>query len=281
MALSALLLCGCSAQITIDEAPAKATAWTPKPLPDSIVQDLWVDSGDVSPYYLHWTYRNPGDLDQNSEVNINDLSVLGASLSHYSDEPDWAKYSRADANGDGAATVGDLSMLGRDYMTRVEGYVVEYSPDESVWDELSRVTLAEATPFPGNRVGRFDFLIEVNPFAYSFRVRPFRGDALGYPSEPVRGYSPVFASGLYATQGTEANWVILSWSNPDDCYVVVQRADAPEGPYKDISVDFVNTDFYYDRDVVSGRHYWYQLHCWVFASQADTCTGTEGWSALP
>src|SRR4051794_15150198 len=46
----------------------------------SQVDDLSAAAGDPGQVNLHWTYKNKGDYDQNSESNIADLTPLGVNL---------------------------------------------------------------------------------------------------------------------------------------------------------------------------------------------------------
>jgi hypothetical protein len=241
--------------------------------------------GCIAPWLLQWSYSNPGDLDQNSEVNISDLAVLGANLNTSASGAGWSSHCSADADGNGTVNISDLCTIGAHLGSRVDGYVVEYSSDGVSWNELGRMTLGEITP-PGSYGvqtyigGEFNFEPDLAVFNHdgSFRVRAYRDGLLGEPGAPLLIDLPDAPYGLMASQGTEPETVAMHWMNIDCFPVEIRRADAPGGDYSPLDMQL--GEDYSDSTVVPGQHYWYQLW-WVsdgWNGGYYTATDVEGWS---
>jgi hypothetical protein len=108
---------------TMSAAP-KSASLPPHPSTGTQVSDLkgTAVEGGVR---LDWSYRLKGDYDQNSEVNIADLSALGPRLGHdtsdgFDDEADEV----VDGDGNGVVTLSDLTPIGAYFLNSVQGYSV-------------------------------------------------------------------------------------------------------------------------------------------------------------
>lgn len=105
---------------------------------------------------LTWSYKLAGDYDQNSEVNIGDISAMGPRLGHStSDSVDDEADAVVDGDGNGEVNIADLTVLGANYLTGISGYNV-YGADgddlgsaTSIW--LANVPFADHTK-PGARL---------------------------------------------------------------------------------------------------------------------------------
>jgi hypothetical protein len=92
-----------------------------------------------------WTYRNPGDYDQNGEVNGADMVVMARYYQHTTASPDWGEARLADGNGNGQVEFGDVTPLGQNYGNAVNGYFVMV--DFTDLDHNGEVNTADLTPY--------------------------------------------------------------------------------------------------------------------------------------
>jgi len=130
----------------------------PKP---TLVTDLdgATNAGAVD---LTWSYKLAGDYDQNSEVNIGDISAMGPRLNHStSDGADDEADKVVDGDANGEVNISDLSILGANFLTGISGYNV-YGADS---DDLSSATstLLGNVPFADHTkpVARLQFAYHV------------------------------------------------------------------------------------------------------------------------
>jgi hypothetical protein len=127
--------------------PATALARSAANVPQNLfgqVPDLaaTLDSGNVR---LDWTYRNRGDCDQNSEVNVADITPLSTRLHQRTDDgvqDDTDVVLDADTNGE--INAADLSTIGQNYHGTVLGYNI-YRADAASLDNPLKVG---GTAFP-------------------------------------------------------------------------------------------------------------------------------------
>jgi hypothetical protein len=75
-------------------------------------------------YILSWSYRNPGDYDQNGEVNSADLVTIAQHFGARDTDADWAHASLADGDDNGEVTISDVSPIAANYRNAVAGYGV-------------------------------------------------------------------------------------------------------------------------------------------------------------
>jgi len=86
-------------------------------------------SAQVGQDDLSWSYHLSGDYDQNSEVNIADLTALGPRLGHStSDGDDDAADAVVDGDGNGQITIADVTPIGANFLKGIASYNV-YSQD--------------------------------------------------------------------------------------------------------------------------------------------------------
>jgi len=152
--------------------------------------------------FLFYLY-NQGDYDQNGEVNISDLTPLGANFGASSVGgafPPTTALSVIDGDGNGVLNISDLTPLGANYGRRVAGYNIYTSgsldsypssndgPNGAGATLLDTTVLADAVGAPA--ADRLRFIQPYgawNPAAY-YWVRPFDGASEGTPSLPLRGF---------------------------------------------------------------------------------------------
>jgi hypothetical protein len=122
------------------------------PADDSSATHLSIDNVD---HELFWSNAFTGDYDQNGEVNIADLTPIGANFKKVfttSDE-NYAKYEVIDGDENGEINLADLTPIGANFRSHISGYDIYrtplLSPDEvpSV-DEAGRWTKVENSAEP-------------------------------------------------------------------------------------------------------------------------------------
>jgi hypothetical protein len=90
---------------------------------DTAVSDLRFST--ANPETLLWTYASPGDYDQNSEVNISDLTPIGTYFKATSSSTNWAAARVADGDPNGEVNLGDIQPIAVHYLRRVTDYQVK------------------------------------------------------------------------------------------------------------------------------------------------------------
>lgn len=112
------------------------------------VPDLAGTEDGVGRWAITWGYYNTGDLNQDNQVSIADLTPLGVHFGEQSPAPPGpfppdSIGAVVDTNGDGLINVGDLAPLGINYLNRVQGYHV-YRADGPDPQAAVSVQVAEA-----------------------------------------------------------------------------------------------------------------------------------------
>lgn len=74
---------------------------------------------------VEWSYNNTGDYDQNSEVNIADVTQIALHFGKSNGFPDWGSGSAADGDGNGEVNLADISPIAVNFKSSVSNYVVE------------------------------------------------------------------------------------------------------------------------------------------------------------
>ncbi len=97
--------------------------------PSVAVDDLRFDTTDTDT--LLWTYKSPGDYDQNREVNISDIVPVGLYFGATSADGNWNAARVADGDSNGEVNVSDLTPIGLHYLKTVDGYVVKAGASQS------------------------------------------------------------------------------------------------------------------------------------------------------
>jgi thiol-disulfide isomerase/thioredoxin len=136
------------------------------------VDDLTIVSQDSSTASLRWTEKNVGDYDNNSEVNIADLSPLalffGQTVSSTAD-PEHARMVDGDRNGE--ITLADITPIGQNFGNSINGYIVYTDGGNSATVGTGITVLRSAQTVVNNRpvVYNFDAPIDGSP---QFVVKP-------------------------------------------------------------------------------------------------------------
>ncbi|MDQ3024804.1 MAG: hypothetical protein M3R04_10595, partial [bacterium] len=139
---------------------------------NNVIRDLVTGQTDLLEPTIEWTYRNAGDYDLNGEVNIADLSPLGAHLGKTPASPDWtatAQFSDGDRNGE--VNIADISPLGANLLSQVGSYNIEGSASaDGPWIPIDSVVFDSGVKLLGN-MRAYKYPTTGSSFAF-FRVIP-------------------------------------------------------------------------------------------------------------
>jgi len=124
---------------------------------------------------LHWDYVNPGDYDQNGEVNAADLGPMGLHFGETVTDPRIGA-GLVDGDGNGVITGADMVAIGANFHNSIAGYVVEGRlKGETELNELMRVPFSDGLHQPA--LGRLVFDASLHVSAYdAFAVAPYDKD---------------------------------------------------------------------------------------------------------
>jgi hypothetical protein len=158
------------------EALLTGTAKGVRKLPSgerNVIEDLGISGDGSGGFILAWNYRNSGDYNGDSLVNISDLSPLGRHLNKSTKSPDWDEARLADGDENGSITISDLTPIGAALLSEVRGYNI-YSGSSATgpWTLVDQLEFAEGSGTPR----RYEFAI-VAPAAEYYTVAPY--DATG------------------------------------------------------------------------------------------------------
>lgn len=156
------------------------------------VGDLHIEQGGGE-FLLAWSYACAGDYDQNSEVNVADLTPIGVHFGAVPGNTDWGEAQIADGDKNGLVGVSDITPIGQNFMARTLQYNVYASDDEADYPAehdapngegtrlLGEVDFAAAVEDLGGRAG-FSYLVEAPAAGDCYWVRPNDGETDGSPS---------------------------------------------------------------------------------------------------
>ncbi|MEZ5336769.1 MAG: PKD domain-containing protein [bacterium] len=196
------------------------------------VQAVEWDEGNWS---LSWNYANTGDYDQNSEVNIADLTPIGIHFGESVADPMSAQ-AIIDGDGNTEINIADITPIGVNYGSSLSGYRIwelAAPPDWLGVDDtplLADVAFAEATGLPAQDLLHFSYSYAADPGYRWLRLAPYNADETGTPTDYIFTYpsiQPLLAledSGSLAGSGSEADpyrpslpaSIALSLLLPDD-----------------------------------------------------------------
>ena len=122
------MLTSALAEMVADLSADRPTSSLPEG-PAGYVRNLRLDISSYNVGHLVWDYANLGDYDQNTRVNISDITVIGYYYEMFKGDPKWNLGRLADGNHDGAVTVADLTAIGANYGNIVPYYAIYRSKD--------------------------------------------------------------------------------------------------------------------------------------------------------
>jgi hypothetical protein len=226
----------------------KATATAPAQLAAQ-VSDLRVFSDAEGGVILLWSYLNPGDYDQNGEVNASDLTRLAINLGQTPESSGWQEGLVADGDSNQEVNIADVTSIGMNFRKTVDAYAVEYAASEAgPWNPVDTV------PF-GSRLtegaGRDVFKLEIPaPPEGWYRVTPRHAESEGVIAIPTSwlpsqldlipaafpGQQPMFSTHLarpYSPLGqpVPGGSALRIWTSAADqalTFAIVMQWDTPE-----------------------------------------------------
>jgi PKD repeat protein len=247
--------------------------------------DLTVTANGDGTATLSWTYANKGDYNQDSIVNISDLTPLGAFLGETSTGDDWTRAQVADGDGNNVITINDITALGGSYLNTITAYVIEVNSG-TAWSTLVEVPFSASTIPDGGGRRTFSYVVGTPEAGASYRVTGTHGTDVGAPSnaEPYLPGQLDKVQNVTATQGTDITGVDLSWDafTGADHYAV-ERGDSAAGPFTFAADNNAGETTWRDTAAAPGTHYWYRVTAEDSAGSAISTASdpAEGWSADP
>lgn len=175
---------------------SKLVSAAPTGTANSVDDMTLTDNGDGTST-LTWGYKNIGDYDQNSEVNLGDLVPIAVYFKETSTGPNWSTASVADGDGNGEVNLGDIVPIAANFLSTVAGYYVyESRLFEGILPEHADVdfnTSHSASQVGGKRI--FDCRLPVSDANHTWVVPIAPGEILGTPSDIM----PITAGGADST----------------------------------------------------------------------------------
>ncbi|MEZ5338738.1 MAG: hypothetical protein R3F46_10795 [bacterium] len=201
--------------------------------------DLSISPVDSTSVELSWTEKNVGDYDNNSEVNVGDITPLGIHLGKSaSDFPSQAEFDVVDGDGNGLISLADITPIGQYYGNAISGYSVFMVQGGSESSATPGEITADRDDFwsPGQKT-RPQYVKTVNVSGgvngVNFLVKPMDSSMNeGVPSNEVGSTvvpgapnAPTNASGL--SDETTGNLTVkVSWTKSDSADVVAYEVQS-------------------------------------------------------
>jgi len=234
---------------------ARYTATAPT-TPDGGVNDLAVNVHfDEMSAVFTWSYRNPGDYDQNSQVNVADLTPLGQYFGATSADPLWNLARVADGDGNGQLTIADITPIGANFLATVEGYALQRSDQPSnpaSWADVpGAYFMFAASVLPGGGgLRRFSLPVKGVEEGMHYRVVSYDGPSRGTPGNvvtvPVNAPPQAALSFTAVSLATPAEIHYSASASTDDRGIVKYEWDFDnDGDYEYDSGLEPETVFYY------------------------------------
>jgi PKD repeat protein len=249
----------------------------------SYVPDFSLQAAPDGSVTFSWSYINRGDYDQNSEVNIADLSVLGTFWQSRSTDTNWAKASVADGDENGEINAADIVPIASNYLNTFSSYVISGSltpEDPESWTEIAVVPVSSGEPGTENSIPHYAYQLVEAVSGMSFALNP---QGVGQPGE----CSPLILFGLtgaeiapapLTSQGNVEGRVEISWEAQADALTYwLQRSDSAEGEYENIFSTSGDKLSFNDYNVVTGSRYWYRTLYITGTGYAPPSLAAEGW----
>lgn len=241
---------------TIERDPSKAPQGT-----QNVVNDLQVLSASTDSAVLGWTYRNTGDYDRNSQVNISDLTMIGLHFGKSDPSPDWSVAVQADGDGNGLITIADVTPIGANFGNVLSEYAVQRSTSGGSFTEAG--VIAQSGGTSEQETGRLIFSLEVNGLKDGDALRVVARDkadgSLSQPSNEVVFTSALRPQNLQASQGELAGAISLSWDPLEEATAYrIERRHLSQSVFEFLAETSIGTS-YLDEDVQPGQTRTYRV----------------------
>ena len=181
-----------------------------------INEDVQAVEWDEGSWSLSWNYANTGDYDQNSEVNIADLTPIGIHFGEIVTDP-LSSQAIIDGDGNTEINIADITPIGINYGSSIAGYRIWELAAPPDWagvvdtPVLAEVTIAEATGLPAQDLLQFSYSYAADPGYRWLRLAPFNAEETGTPTDYIFTYPSIQPSlaladpGSLSGSGTEAD----------------------------------------------------------------------------
>ncbi len=168
----------------------------------SAVTDFSIQGNADGTASLTWTYQSQGDYDQNSEVNVADLTPIVVNFGATPAGENWVKRSVADGDNNGEVNTTDITPIATNYARTVSGYRVftSLTPfDDSSWVAAGEDVLFNVGVIPEGLSRRgFEYKLFSPISGNYYRVEPYHITDTGQPrssadsSVPTNSRHPPF-----------------------------------------------------------------------------------------
>jgi hypothetical protein len=180
------------------------------------VDDLKIEAEAVDT--LVWTYRNTGDYDQSSEVNVADLVPIGRFYLAVAGDDQWITAQVADGDTNGEINTADVTPIGENLLRTVQGYAVyEGLSEDGPWiDTHQRSSFAVGAVTPAGGYKRFSHKLASATNERWYAVRAYYGEAItSSQSNSVQyGVSNLYRAPRNLTARFDGGEILLAWDAP-------------------------------------------------------------------
>ncbi|MCB1218892.1 PQQ-binding-like beta-propeller repeat protein [bacterium] len=243
------------------------------------VTDLQLAESGPDSAELSWSYRSIGDYDQNSQVNISDLTVIGLHFGKSEGSAGWQSAALADGDGNGLITIADVTPIGANFSSSLSAYSIRRTRKGST-TEILRIPQSAGNTEAGSPRLRYSVLVEdLQDGDALFVVGMDESDgSSSQPSTEVLFTSGIRPQNLTASQGTFAGAVELNWEPVGAALgYVVERRMLSLTIYEQIGTTDGLTG-YTDTAPEPGQHRFYRVAALLAEGQTAYSDSAEGWS---
>jgi hypothetical protein len=212
--------------------------------PKTAVDDLRFDSAVEQ--QLSWTYYRCGDYDQNGEVNISDVTVIGQNFGRTAADPDWARARVADGDGNGEVNISDLTPIGNNFGSPVGSFAVHTGPAAAgSFTAVSGATVefSSAPVPPGGGPREFSHLLAAPVVGNWYVVYALAAGEAAETHSNVVQYDPANLPPMVALKGIPAGTILPG----TEVTLMAESAADPDGTIEKYEWDpygtgeFINT----------------------------------------
>lgn len=148
------------------------------------VDDLVVSDIGNGNFRASWSYKNIGDYNQDSTVNISDISSVAEKF-FSKEREDYAYSYVVDGNNDGVINISDISPLAEHFFSNLDYYSISGSSSVTgEFIELAKIDFSQSISAGHKRWKTFETIVNSQGKTY-FQVLPYFNGIAGAASEVV------------------------------------------------------------------------------------------------